>query len=153
MNIITHKGYKFIVTEAPTEKTSESFLKKFKSHNVTHFVRLSEESYCSSFFINNGIIIHDLYFTDGSNPSPQIIAKWISIVKLAFDNNETIAVHCVAGLGRSPLLVAIALIEYFKISNIDAVTIVRKKIKAALNTKQLDFALNYGVNNKCCIIL
>lgn len=44
-----------------------------------------------------------------------MIAKWLGICKATFGKanpeGRTIAVHCVAGLGRAPVLVAIALIE------------------------------------------
>ena len=47
-----------------------------------------------------------------------------------------IAVHCLAGLGRAPYLVAIACIESGKESNIDVLEFIRKYRKHAYNSTQ-----------------
>jgi len=65
-------------------------------------------------------------YDDGGAPPTEIINKWLDVVATTFHNapdrsgpngsdGPTIAVHCVAGLGRAPVLVAIALIEYGKV--------------------------------------
>jgi protein tyrosine phosphatase type 4A len=56
---------------------------------------------------------------------------------------HTIAVHCVAGLGRAPVLVCVALIEYCNMSPLDAVDYVRKRRRGAINAKQLKFLESY----------
>ncbi|OTF80213.1 tyrosine phosphatase type IVA 1-like protein [Euroglyphus maynei] len=53
-----------------------------------------------------------------------------------------IAVHCVAGLGRAPVLVAIALIEA-GLKYIDAVEMIRAARRGAINAKQLDYLSEY----------
>lgn len=58
------------------------------------------------------------------------------------EQRETIAVHCVAGLGRAPVLVAIALIEA-GMSPLDAVTFLRERRRGAINNKQLRFLESY----------
>ncbi|KAI7691004.1 Protein tyrosine phosphatase type IVA 3 [Sarcoptes scabiei] len=75
-----------------------------------------------------------------------------------------IAVHCVAGLGRAPVLVAIALIEA-GLKYEDAVEMIRAARRGAINAKQLDYLSEYkpkkvlifnkGSSSKrkfCCII-
>ncbi len=70
----------------------------------------------------------------------------------------TLAVHCVAGLGRAPVLVAIALIEA-GMSAHDAIQLVRAKRRGALNSKQLRFLTKvYRPRRKqtggsCCTIM
>ena len=53
-----------------------------------------------------------------------------------------IAVHCVAGLGRAPLLIAIALIEH-GMSNLDSVDFIRDKRRGAFNNTQIVFIDRY----------
>lgn len=54
----------------------------------------------------------------------------------------TIAVHCVAGLGRAPVLVGISLIEA-GMRPLDAVSFLRERRRGAINNKQLRFLENY----------
>uniref|UniRef100_A0A1I8ABW4 TYR_PHOSPHATASE_2 domain-containing protein n=1 Tax=Steinernema glaseri TaxID=37863 RepID=A0A1I8ABW4_9BILA len=56
--------------------------------------------------------------------------------------DQCIAVHCVAGLGRAPVLVAIALMEA-GMSCEEAVHLIRQQRRGALNQKQLDFLAAY----------
>lgn len=69
---------------------------------------------------------------------------------------RTIAVHCVAGLGRAPVLVCIALIEFCGFSPLDAVDYVRKRRRGAINARQLKFIEAYkprkNKNKDKCII-
>lgn len=55
----------------------------------------------------------------------------------------TIAVHCIAGLGRAPVLVAIALIEFAGMDPVDAVSLIRKHRRGAINEKQLQYLEGY----------
>lgn len=96
-------------------------------------------------------------FKDGELPSPQVISQWLKLVvlhyhqvKACYANGEggeevvdppCIAVHCVAGLGRAPVLVVIALIE-FGCDPVDAVEAVRKNRPGALNKKQIRWLMN-----------
>ena len=48
-----------------------------------------------------------MYFDDGASPPQDIIDRWLQVVSETFESSATserptIAVHCVAGLGRSP---------------------------------------------------
>lgn len=58
----------------------------------------------------------------------------------------TIAVHCVAGLGRAPVLVAIALIE-LGMEPLDAVEFVRRKRRGAFNKPQIDYLVRKSVRD------
>lgn len=63
-----------------------------------------------------------------------------------FQNGEVaetcIGVHCVTGLGRAPVLVAVALVE-LGMKYEDAVELIRKKRRGAINAKQLEFLAKY----------
>jgi len=50
----------------------------------------------------NTVRLQELPFPDGDPPPEPVLAKWLDLCKKEFDKNDnsTIAVHCVAGLGR-----------------------------------------------------
>jgi protein tyrosine phosphatase type 4A len=51
---------------------------------------------------SNHVDLQELHFEDGASPPDDIISQWLELVSLARNSpdNPTIAVHCVAGLGR-----------------------------------------------------
>merc|ERR1712168_640297 len=92
----------------------------------------------------SGVAVSELSFPDGSAPTQEIVDRWLCLVKEEFKQQpETcIGVHCVTGLGRAPVLVATALIE-LGMKYEDAVELIRKKRRGAINTKQLEFLAKY----------
>ncbi|XP_069350734.1 protein tyrosine phosphatase type IVA 1-like [Eulemur rufifrons] len=130
---VTYKNMRFLITHNPTNVTLNKF-------------------------------IEDWPFADGAPPSNQIVDDWLSLVKIKFCEEPgcCIAVHCVAGLGRAPVLVALALIEG-EMKYEDAVQFIRQKRRGAFNSKQLLYLEKYhpkmqlhfkdsnGHRNNCCI--
>nr|XP_020727861.1 protein tyrosine phosphatase type IVA 1-like isoform X2 [Odocoileus virginianus texanus] len=107
--------------------------------------------------------IEDWRFDDCAPPSNQIADDGLSLVKIKFreDPGCCIAVHCVAGLGRAPVPLALALIEG-GMKYEDAIQFTRQK-RRAFNSKQLLYLEKYrpkmwlcfkdsnGHRNNCCI--
>ncbi|KAG2467501.1 TP4A1 phosphatase, partial [Polypterus senegalus] len=130
---ITYKNMRFLITHNPTNATLNKF-------------------------------IEDWPFDDGAPPSNQIVDDWLNLLKNKFREEPgcCIAVHCVAGLGRAPVLVALALIEC-GMKYEDAVQFIRQKRRGAFNSKQLLYLEKYrpkmrlrfkdsnGHRNNCCI--
>jgi protein tyrosine phosphatase type IVA len=56
-------------------------------------------------------ISNQLPFEDGQSPPKDVISKWRAVVKANESSGGCVAIHCVAGLGRAPVMVAIALID------------------------------------------
>ncbi|XP_021485035.1 protein tyrosine phosphatase type IVA 2-like isoform X3 [Meriones unguiculatus] len=86
----------------------------------------------------------DLPYDDGAPPPNEVVYNWLELLKSRFQEEpgSCVAVHCVSGLGRAPVLVALALIES-GMKNEDAVHFIRQKRRGAFNTKQLLFLENY----------
>lgn len=88
-------------------------------------------------------------FPDGGFPDESTIKKWLNLCKEHCDMEHPIGVHCIAGLGRAPVLVAIALIQKGMPAE-DAIELIRKKRKGAINSKQLN-QLNKFKKGDCVI--
>mmetsp|Transcript_21150 Transcript_21150/g.46631 ORF Transcript_21150/g.46631 Transcript_21150/m.46631 type:complete len:430 (-) Transcript_21150:324-1613(-) len=109
--IIPHKFLAF-AGPAPTSRdedgypafTPEDYVPIFREAGIELVVRLNKKQYDSKRFINYGIKHADLYFKDGSCPSPDIITKFLHIAEC---EPGAIAVHCKAGLGRTGTLIAL----------------------------------------------
>jgi len=151
---------------------------------VTDVVRVCEATYPASGLESAGISLHELPYPDGHSPPKEILDKWLKLVNERFiksppslvsdsvpashsgslaavsaDGPPCIAVHCVAGLGRAPVLVAIALIEFAGMNYSDAVTLIRKHRRGAINGKQLNWLERYqrsyrgGTRTKTCCVM
>lgn len=145
----------------PTDANLPAYLAEFQSHNVTDVVRACEGCYAIERLTAAGIEVVELPFEDGSPPPDHVIDAWLDLVNARFTRKErnadgagTIAVHCVAGLGRAPVLVAIALIERGA-EPLEAVELIRSKRRGAINQKQLAY-LEHGYKRRsggCCVLM
>lgn len=150
-SLIEHKemNVKFLIINRPAQATLPQFIKDLKSHDVRVVVRCCDPSYSIETLTEAGIRVVDLPFEDGAAPPSDIIGKWMDVVKEISEEapEGCIAVHCVAGLGRAPVLVAVALVEYGLKYHV-AVEKIREKRRGALNQKQLQFLESYKPMNK-----
>eukprot|EP01115_Flamella_aegyptia_P005035 TRINITY_DN21398_c0_g1_i1.p1 TRINITY_DN21398_c0_g1~~TRINITY_DN21398_c0_g1_i1.p1 ORF type:complete len:163 (+),score=8.28 TRINITY_DN21398_c0_g1_i1:203-691(+) len=145
---------KYLIFDAPNDDNIHLYIKEFKKHNVTHVVRACEPTYEDEALAEEGISITDIFFQDGGSPSKNSVKEWISVIDSVYGKGSggCIGVHCVAGLGRAPLLVAIALIEQ-GIDPIDAVETIRKQRRGAINSNQLRWLRNYKPKKGGCLIM
>jgi protein tyrosine phosphatase type 4A len=159
---IKYKGFKFLITDRPSDQTIATYIQELKKHNVTAVVRVCEPSYKTEELKDAGISVFDLEYNDGTFPPNDITDKWFEIIKRQFqeDPEGCVAVHCVAGLGRAPVMVALALVE-LGLKFEEAVELIREKRRGAINSKQLGYLQKYrpksrlklknGHKNSCCI--
>jgi len=137
---IDHQCGRFLIMDAPTDANLSLYLEEARRLGVGTWVRCCEGcSYDPAKVAGAGISEHDLSFPDGEAPPLPLISRWLD---LCFADEATVAVHCVAGLGRAPLLVAIALIEA-GVDAGDAVDFIRKRRRGAINKVQLKYVLEY----------
>jgi len=159
---IEFKGMKFLITDRPTDNMIPTYIMELKKNNVSEVVRVCEASYKIEELESQGIKVRDLAFDDGTSPPQNVVDDWFEILKNNYQDNPEacVAVHCVAGLGRGPVLVAVALIE-LGLKYEAAVELIREKRRGAINSKQLYYLEKYrpksrlrnknGHKNSCCV--
>jgi protein tyrosine phosphatase type 4A len=132
---------RFLIMDAPTNENLGLYVEATSGLDVGAWVRCCEKSSYdeSRVMAILGVAVKDMSFPDGEAPSHELIARWLD---LCFSCQGTIAVHCVAGLGRAPLLVAIALMES-GMPWVEAVDLIRRRRRGAINRVQLKYVQEY----------
>lgn len=100
---VTADGYKTL--------TPDDYGPYFQKKGVTLVVRLNKKYYDERKFLKYGIRVLDLYYLDGSNPPPNILARFLREVEA---NPGGVAVHCKAGLGRTGTCIGCYLMKHYK---------------------------------------
>ena len=100
----------------------EDYLPYFRARRVTAVVRLNRRVYDAARFRDNGVRHHELYFPDGSCPTPAILASFLD---LAESHPDALAVHCKAGLGRTGVLICAYMIKHHGFSADEAMGYIR----------------------------
>lgn len=180
--LIEWSGRRFLIMDAPSDGNIELYLRELCRYGVTDLVRVCDPTYSRETVESQGISVHEMLFPDGDGPPDSIVTNWLALVNSRFGpsntdqiqptNNTTdnpttfvdspslpppptIAVHCVAGLGRAPVLVAIALVEA-GMAPLDAVAFLRERRRGAINNKQLCFLESYRRRNRSdtkCLVM
>lgn len=138
--LIEFKNLKFYISEQPSDAKMMTYVKDLQTHKASYLVRVGGYDYSTDAVEKAGINVVDLPFADGSTPDDQIVKSWFKILKqhVLDDAPGCVAIHCRAGLGRSPVLVAVTLIE-LGMKYEDAVSLIRAHRPGAINAKQLEY--------------
>jgi len=140
---IEYNNMRFLITEQPQDITMDTYIQLLQEHGVSHLVCATDQAYHTA-DLSKSVAVSELSFPDGSAPTQEIIERWLSLVNTEFKGTPgtCVGVHCVTGLGRAPVLVATALIE-LGMKYEDAVDLIRKKRRGAINSRQLEFLSKY----------
>lgn len=159
---ISYDCLRVLITHNPTNAQLGKFIEDLKMYGVNTLVRVCAATYDKTPVEHEGIHVFDWPFDDGSAPPEQVVDDWLNLLQAKFREEPgcCVAVHCVAGLGRAPVLVALALIEC-GMEYEDAVHFIRLKRRGAFNAKQLLYLESYkpklclrsnaGCGQCCCI--
>ena len=121
--------------------TPETAIPKFRALGITHIIRLNQQFYDANIFKEAGFKHTELYFDDGSVPTMDIVEKFIG---LCDDNNEdVIALHCKAGLGRTGTLAACLLIRKYGFTPREAIAWIRVCRPGSIVGPQQEFVLKF----------
>ncbi|XP_065498571.1 protein tyrosine phosphatase type IVA 2-like [Caloenas nicobarica] len=165
---ITYKKMRFLITHSPSEGTLSKYIEQLEKLGVTTLVRVCDATYDQTPIEEAGIQVLAWPFTDGSPPPEEIVDDWLNLIEGKFRDKPEgcVAVHCASGLGRSAVLVAVALIEY-GMKNEDAVQYIRLERRGAFSRQQLHYLEEYqpkmpskqptfkdanNGNNGCCCV-
>mmetsp|Transcript_10863 Transcript_10863/g.19019 ORF Transcript_10863/g.19019 Transcript_10863/m.19019 type:complete len:169 (-) Transcript_10863:686-1192(-) len=160
-SLLDYKSTQFMIIDAPTDANLPLYIKELQKANVKHLVRVCDPTYSTEALEREGIQVHHWPFPDGHSPPDHILSSWLTLCRKVFkiekndEARETVAVHCVAGLGRAPVLVAVAFIEQ-GMDPYDAVEFIRSKRRGAINEKQLKWLETYKKKRrgkKGCVIM
>lgn len=137
--------FRFLILDAPSPSSLPQYVRLLQKNSVRHLVRACGPTYNAEVVEKSGIQVHACTFDDGAPPTQQVIDAWLDLLQANAHKTpaETIAVHCVAGLGRAPILVALALVEYGGMAPLDAAGYVRERRKGAINQVQLNWLMRY----------
>lgn len=144
---IVHGEYVFLVSKSPDLSNINNYKDQLTSHGVKHLVKLSENEYNGNILMSSGIAVTNIPIKDGMTPSKHDTEIWLDIVK----KDKIVAVHCLSGLGRAPLMVAIAMVKLGKIDPLVAITTMRGHIRGCMNKKQITY-LTEMTHDRCCIM-
>ncbi|KAF8264304.1 protein-tyrosine phosphatase-like protein [Lactarius quietus] len=103
----------------------QNCLEYFEQHNIKIVIRLNNPLYDRQTFLERGINHLELYFDDGTNPSDEIVRRFIDVSDEIIQAGGVVAVHCKAGLGRTGTLIGAYLVWKYGFTASEAIAFMR----------------------------
>jgi len=145
-SFIQYNSFRFLIMDSPKDSNIYSYLQILGKYNVKVLVRISDPTYSTEEVERAGIAVEELQYPDGQAPSVEVVERWLDLCRtyLSTDKGPSpcLAVHCVTGLGRAPVLVALALICYGMEASA-ALALIRDRRRGSINAAQEEFLREY----------
>lgn len=138
---------RLMILDAPASSNLGPYIHALQRYGVKHLVRVCTQRYRSDVMELAQIQTHAWPFDDGAPPPQAVLDEWLGLLDAEIRDVgpsgrcALVGVHCVAGLGRAPILVAVALVEYCGFAPLDAVSYIRERRRGAINQVQLDWLM------------
>ncbi|KAJ8939978.1 hypothetical protein NQ318_006160 [Aromia moschata] len=93
---IEYKGFKFLITDRPSDQNIHAYIQELQKHRVTAVVRVCEPSYKVDELKRVNIEVFDLSYDDGTFPPNEIVEAWFKVLKSNFTTIQTDVWRCTA---------------------------------------------------------
>lgn len=120
---------KFIAFKGPSDdkqtfwtKRPSDYFEVFRGMGVSAVVRLNQKEYDEKEVVEAEFAHHDIFFADCSTPSDAIADRFL---RVAEETAGALAVHCLAGLGRTGTLIALYIMKHLHFTANEAIAWLR----------------------------
>ena len=150
-SIINLEDQKFLISNTPYENTIYDYIELLKFNKIKHVIRVcSENTYPKYMLEENGFFFLEFKIKDGCVPTLEEKEKWINNYNILKSKGiKNFAIHCVSGLGRAPLFMALALVVNDEFDPYDVITLIRNNRKGSLNSIQVKYIISQKNKQKC----
>lgn len=147
----------FVISDSPVMERLDSYVQSFVSFRVVAVCRICEPMYDGQDIVKRIMASYEkdhlsldvsfydnVHFEDGGCPVFSQLEIWVDIVKSLLDKYKdqdvSIGVHCVSGLGRAPVLVAVTYLVFIPhLDVLDLIAFIRSHRRGALNQVQIEW--------------
>lgn len=149
------------ISGAPTISSIDNFSRLMKDNGVTDVFCFCKLSYDPKTLEKNQINFHHLEFEDGRAPDCMTTKKFDTLIDKIIENAKcnnqlaNINMHCHAGMGRAPTILAYLMITKFHWDNIESIDHIRKFRRGSFNRVQLNWVADFkppSTKIKCVIM-